>query len=205
MGDQGGADPALVYPVLVLAERSVARVCPGQTVAMVGVCPARHDLGSLLEHYPLAGALGNHIDLQIGRLHRFQLVRVLVLVLDALAPAHALGATSVVGEEKDQGVVEHLSFLQCPDDPSEPLVEPVDHRGVSLHQADLPFLVRGVLPGDPVPRGQFPFLVDQAHFQLALVACFSHHFPALVVTALVLGHVLGKRVHRPVGRCVGDV
>ena len=61
------------------------------------------------------------------------------------------------------------------------------------------------LPGGPVPRGQFPFLVDQAHFQLALVACFPHDLPALVVTTFVLGHVLGERVHRPVVRRVGDV
>mgnify|MGYP000082429128 CR=1 FL=1 len=57
MSDERRADAAFVHPMLVLAERRVAGVGPGEAVAVVGVRAAGHHAGALLHHATIAGAL----------------------------------------------------------------------------------------------------------------------------------------------------
>ena len=139
--------------------------------------------------------------------HGDDLLWVLVAVLDAVASTHAFRTAAVVGQKQDERVVVLARILERLHHAAHALIHVVDHGGVSLHQANFPFLILGIGPwgGLGVARCHFPLGIDKTHLELPRMARLAQGVPALVVLALVPGNVLGQRVHGPVGSGVGDV
>src|SRR5699024_10531964 len=90
VGDQWCGDATLVHPVLVLAERGVRHIRPGDTVRAVRRRPAGHQLGHVADPDPFAGtAVGAGVH-GPGR------------VLVGPARGELLGTSTVVGQEDQQ-------------------------------------------------------------------------------------------------------
>src|SRR5262249_51237094 len=127
VGDEGGADAAFVYPVLVLAEGRVADVRPAAAVGDICVARAGLDVWALAR----GGAVARRRrDESIGEglgADRRQRRPVLPRPVDPAFggnAAHGLGTAAVVLEEEDQGVLELPSPLQLGNDLTHALVHP---------------------------------------------------------------------------------
>ena len=174
---------------------------------MVGIGAAGHHLGALLHHAAIAGAARDHVELQVALAHGFELLGILITVLNAVASAHALGAAAVVSKKQDQRVVILAGGLEGIHHAAHAGIHVGHHGGVSFHEAQFPCLVLGVGPRGclAVARRIFPFRIDQPHLQLARIPLLAHGVPALVVKALVGGDLLFGGMHRPMRRGIGHV
>jgi hypothetical protein len=176
-------------PVFVAAEGGVGGVGPGDAVALVVVVVAGHDGGDVAsaDGAAVAGFVGDMASGGFG--------------------AEDFGATAVVGEHEDEGVVELVGFAESAEDAADVLVHAVDHGGVNGHAAHLPFLIGSVFPGGDVgvAWGEGPAFVDDAEFDHAAVTFLAEGVPAVFVAGLVAVDVFFEGVHGPVGRGEGDV
>ena len=115
-----------------------------------------------------------------------------------------LGVAAVVGHEHDHGVVEHAALLEAFDERADAAVEAVDHRGVDGHDV---VEVVFVFVAQRVPLGhigrqrrQRPLGIDEAHFDLPLVAVFAELVPTDLVFAAVAGDSLPSALAAGSGR-----
>ena len=104
------------------------------------------DSGALLEgHFLLRSGLHSAHFFQCAQVCQYmdkvtRLAEIMVPMLEEY------GATTVVGEEKDQGVVVLVAFLEGGHDGAYPLVEAVDHGGVDFHISAFPLFVLSPFP-----------------------------------------------------------
>jgi len=95
--------------------------------------------------------------------------------------SYLLGAAAVVREEHHHGVALDAEFGQFGQDAPDPLVHPIDLRGIDRHfQVEaLALASRHLVPGRGVlvARGQRPVLADQPHRHLALQALGTKSVP----------------------------
>ncbi len=202
MGNQGGGNPALVHKVLVEAKRRVAHVGPVLAVGDVGILRARHHPGPHEHRRAVARLPGNHVQAHGVCGDGFHSRR--SGPFRTGPPADFFLAGAVVLQEEDQRVVQLSGPAQFGDDPPDPLVHPVDHRRVDLHAPRLPRLVRHAVPIAHLRR-QVPIGPDQAQLLQPLETLPPNGLVAAVVFALVLGDLLGRGVHGPMGGRVGHV
>ena len=175
--------------MLVETERRVGGVGPGDAVALIVLVISGHDRRLVAaDHGPaVVGLLGN-----------------------AQAPPSGvdlLGATAVVGDEHDQGVIEFSGLPQGVDDQTDAAIELFDLSGVDLHPPGLPRGMFDLVPGlhPRVPGGQRPRRIDQPHGLHPPVPFRPEFVPSLVVAPLPPGDVLLASVQRPVRCGVRDV
>ena len=118
-------------------------------------------------------------------------------------------AGSVVGDEKDEGVVELLVLFEVLDETTNLLVNPVNHGGKRYHTIDLVLL----LPrNDLIPRADvrwawagFEIVGENSQLLLFADAGVTNLVPAGIIAALVLGVVFREGMERSVGSIEGEV
>ena len=202
VGDERCADAAFMHPVFVFAEGGVGDIGPGLAVGDVGVLGAGHDTGAVEGGDAGTVLFGN--DVLAEGLRGDGRECGLRGAGGASVAADGFGATAIVLQEEDEGVVELAMFFQFGDEAADALVHGVNHRGVNFHAAGFPSFV-----GDFVPvtdsGGGGPLGFDQTEGAGFGEAGFANGVVALVVAAAVAGDVGFECVHGPVGGGVGDV
>ena len=73
--------------------------------------------------------------MQVALAHGFELLGILIAVLNAVASAHALGAAAVVSKKQDQRVVILASGLEGIHHAAHAGIHVGHHGGVSFHEA----------------------------------------------------------------------
>ena len=116
-------------------------------------------------------------------------------------------AASVVGEEKNQRVVELSGLFERADHLPDSLIHTVDHCRMDGHGPGIPFS-RGILFPTVVelPFGEEILLVaEESRLPLPFVTCLADLLPACGIGVLVFLDILGKGMQRPVGGRVGQI
>ena len=181
--DEGHVDPALMGVLLVPLERGVAGLGPAPRV--VGMAVGATDVVEPLDRF--VRRLDDHVE-------------VLHLVHDA--ERTTLLAGPVVGQQKNQRVVELTELLEVVDEPADLGIGVLEERGERLLQA---CGQATLVLGEGVPRldagvagSQFGVGGEQPHLDLPSKPLFASDVPPVVEGSTVLLHVL-------VGRLMGGV
>ncbi len=124
-----------------------------------------------------------------------------------------LARRAVVAREHDDRVVPLAARLEFGAQPTQVLVDTVDHGGIDLLVAgeELAFVVGEVVPGRDgvfglvVAGRQLGVLGDDPELLLAREALLSDDVPTCGVLPLVLGHVVGLRLEGRMHGAVGEV
>ena len=157
--------------------------------------------GPVRTHRPFARLHGRpDRRLKLIRFHGSKLLRRRTI----RGAAHGLGAAAVVLQEENERVVQTTILPQLCDDATDALVHAIHHGRVHFHATGFPGLVLDVFP---LARagGKFGMGRNEAERLHPCEPCRADRLVTLVVATLVLGDILLHRMHRPVGRGVGEV
>ena len=219
VGDEGGADAALVGVVLVEGQRGVAGVGPGAPVAehAAGAAHFRQILTGV-EDVRLAGRAA--VDAVAGGMIA------VVGGVEVEAVWVPLGAGAVVAEEHDESVVEFAIFPKRGDQAADILVEGLDSGGVDGHALGeigltggfegVPGWVVAVVGHGAVAAGDVEnvdlftgreggFFVDETELLHAFETFLTDDVPALSVGFDVGRGEFWRGLDREVGGLEGDV
>ncbi len=118
-----------------------------------------------------------------------------------------LTTAAIVGKKEHQGLLGNPRVIEGLQDPTDPLVHRINHRGINRHAKRLPFLVLLFFPGaDPgFALGPFPLRIDQPHADHALVAFIPEFLPAAEIAFFVACDIFRLGVKRIMRRRVADV
>ena len=190
LDDERVAHPAAVGVALVALERRVGDLGPTPRVGRVH--------GGTTDGVQLLDALVDVARLQVEDAAEVE-----------QPGGAALLAGPVVGEQHDDGVVEHVGFPQELDDPTELLVGVLDHRGVRLLETggEAALVIGELVPGGHtrVPRRQVGRRRHDAELLLAGEALGADDVPAAIEAAPLTFEMAGGCLQGPVGGAEGEV
>ena len=119
-------------------------------------------------------------------------------------PTHPFSTSTVVLHVQDQRILKGTLAFELLDDPADPLIHPIDHRGVDFHARRFPSFVLDTIP-IPDPFGQDHALCIEPQFDSLFESSLSNRFVTGIITASIARDILGERMHRPMSSGVGDV
>ena len=105
-------------------------------------------------------------------------------------PTHPFSTSAVVLHVQDQRVLEGTLAFELLDDPPDPLIHPINHRGVDFHACRLPSFVLNAFP-IPDPFGQDHALWIEPQFDSFFESSSSNRFVTGIITTSITRDILG--------------